>query len=197
MEQQAAGGRQRRMGGYHQLSRARHRGVERAMRPSLPTPVIPTEGASFALGHPEKFIDYSYRSEHEMTVAAKAIIDRYYGPGRGSPTSTAVPRAAARRWSKRRDIRTTSMASSRAPPRTPRRTWMRGGSGWRRRCTRARTASSLPRSRRSFTRPCSRSATRSTARRTGCSRIRPPASSMRARWSARRAMGRVASRQRR
>ncbi|MEQ1908629.1 MAG: tannase/feruloyl esterase family alpha/beta hydrolase [Vicinamibacterales bacterium] len=38
-----------------------------------------TEGASFALGHPEKFIDYSYRSEHEMTVAAKAIITRHYG----------------------------------------------------------------------------------------------------------------------
>src|SRR5581483_258950 len=28
--------------------------------------------ASFALGHPEKLIDYAYRSEHEMTVAAKA-----------------------------------------------------------------------------------------------------------------------------
>ena len=38
-----------------------------------------TEGASFALGHPEKFIDYSYRSEHEMTVAAKAVISRFYG----------------------------------------------------------------------------------------------------------------------
>ena len=29
--------------------------------------------ASFALGHPEKLIDYSYRSEHEMTVTAKAV----------------------------------------------------------------------------------------------------------------------------
>src|SRR5262249_34691148 len=29
--------------------------------------------ASFALGHVEKLIDYAYRSEHEMTVAAKAI----------------------------------------------------------------------------------------------------------------------------
>jgi feruloyl esterase len=35
--------------------------------------------ASFALGHPEKLIDYAYRSEHEMTVAAKAIIAAYYG----------------------------------------------------------------------------------------------------------------------
>jgi feruloyl esterase len=35
--------------------------------------------ASFALGHPEKLIDYAYRSEHEMTVAAKAIIAAFYG----------------------------------------------------------------------------------------------------------------------
>jgi feruloyl esterase len=38
-------------------------------------------GASFALGHPEKLIDYAYRSEHEMTVKAKAIIAAYYGDG--------------------------------------------------------------------------------------------------------------------
>ena len=37
--------------------------------------------ASFALGHPEKLIDYAYRSEHEMTVAAKAIIAAFYGKG--------------------------------------------------------------------------------------------------------------------
>ena len=36
---------------------------------------------TFALGHPEKFIDFAYRSEHEMTVTAKAIIDRFYGRG--------------------------------------------------------------------------------------------------------------------
>jgi feruloyl esterase len=35
--------------------------------------------AAFALGHPEKLIDYAYRSEHEMTVAAKAIVDAFYG----------------------------------------------------------------------------------------------------------------------
>src|SRR5882672_6992570 len=35
----------------------------------------------FALGHPEKLIDYAYRSEHEMTVKAKAIIAAYYGEG--------------------------------------------------------------------------------------------------------------------
>ena len=34
---------------------------------------------AFALGHPEKFIDFAYRSEHEMTVKAKAVIDAFYG----------------------------------------------------------------------------------------------------------------------
>jgi len=37
--------------------------------------------ASFALGHPEKLIDYAYRSEHEMTVKSKAIIAAFYGEG--------------------------------------------------------------------------------------------------------------------
>jgi feruloyl esterase len=35
--------------------------------------------ASFALGHPEKLIDFGYRSSHEMTVAAKAIVAAYFG----------------------------------------------------------------------------------------------------------------------
>ena len=30
--------------------------------------------AEFALGHPEKLIDFAYRSEHEMTVKAKVVI---------------------------------------------------------------------------------------------------------------------------
>lgn len=34
---------------------------------------------SFALAHPEKLIDFGYRSTHEMTVKAKAIIAAYYG----------------------------------------------------------------------------------------------------------------------
>jgi feruloyl esterase len=36
---------------------------------------------SFALGHPEKFVDFAYRSEHEMTVKAKAVIAAFYGKG--------------------------------------------------------------------------------------------------------------------
>jgi Tannase and feruloyl esterase len=38
-----------------------------------------TPGASFAFGHPEKLVDYAYRSEHEMTVKAKSIINTFYG----------------------------------------------------------------------------------------------------------------------
>jgi feruloyl esterase len=35
--------------------------------------------ASFALGHPEKLIDFGYRAAHEMTLAAKAIVANFYG----------------------------------------------------------------------------------------------------------------------
>ena len=34
--------------------------------------------ASFALGHPEKLIDFGYRAVHEMTVTAKAIVGAFY-----------------------------------------------------------------------------------------------------------------------
>lgn len=37
-----------------------------------------TSGGGFALGHPEKTIDFGWRSEHEMTVKAKAIIRAFY-----------------------------------------------------------------------------------------------------------------------
>ena len=35
--------------------------------------------ASFAMGHPEKAIDFAYRSEHEMAVKSKAIVTAFYG----------------------------------------------------------------------------------------------------------------------
>jgi feruloyl esterase len=35
--------------------------------------------ASWALGHPEKIVDFGWRSIHEMTVQAKAIINEFYG----------------------------------------------------------------------------------------------------------------------
>src|SRR6266404_6402633 len=34
---------------------------------------------SFALGHPEKLIDFAWRAVHEMTEKSKAIILGYYG----------------------------------------------------------------------------------------------------------------------
>ncbi|MEP7305801.1 MAG: tannase/feruloyl esterase family alpha/beta hydrolase [Acidobacteriota bacterium] len=38
-------------------------------------------GASFAMGHPEKLIDFGYRSVHEMTVTAKTLVGAFYGNG--------------------------------------------------------------------------------------------------------------------
>ena len=42
-------------------------------------PEEPVEDVSWALGHPEKFIDYAYRAEHVTTAATKQIIEAYYG----------------------------------------------------------------------------------------------------------------------
>jgi hypothetical protein len=33
----------------------------------------------FALGHPEKIVDFAYRAMHEMTAASKTIIQQFYG----------------------------------------------------------------------------------------------------------------------
>lgn len=38
-----------------------------------------TEGATWALEHPEKVVDYGYRAVHEMTTQAKAIVRAFYG----------------------------------------------------------------------------------------------------------------------
>ncbi len=38
-----------------------------------------TAGASFAMNHPEKLIDYGHRAVHEMTVQAKVAIGAFYG----------------------------------------------------------------------------------------------------------------------
>jgi feruloyl esterase len=35
--------------------------------------------AIFAMGHSEKYVDFAWRSVHEMTVKAKALINEYYG----------------------------------------------------------------------------------------------------------------------
>jgi feruloyl esterase len=38
-----------------------------------------TPGGAFVAGHPEKLIDFSWRSEHETTVKAKAVVEAFYG----------------------------------------------------------------------------------------------------------------------
>src|SRR5215471_10408730 len=45
---------------------------------STDTGHLGNDGA-FALGHPEKLIDFSWRSEHEMTIKAKALVQAFYG----------------------------------------------------------------------------------------------------------------------
>lgn len=35
--------------------------------------------AKFIMGHPEKFVDYAYRAEHETSVEAKILIKAFYG----------------------------------------------------------------------------------------------------------------------
>jgi Tannase and feruloyl esterase len=40
-----------------------------------------TPGAAFVIGHPEKLVDFAWRSEHEMTVKAKAVVEKFYGSG--------------------------------------------------------------------------------------------------------------------
>jgi feruloyl esterase len=38
-----------------------------------------TPGASFALGHPEKLIDFGFRAVHEMTAKSKVVVKAFYG----------------------------------------------------------------------------------------------------------------------
>jgi feruloyl esterase len=38
-------------------------------------------GAAWAIGHPEKLIDFGYRAVHETSVQAKAIVRAYFGRG--------------------------------------------------------------------------------------------------------------------
>ncbi len=65
------------------LSGAGARRSRAATPPRAPTPATRAAAwtRSFALGHPEKIIDFGYRAVHEMTVKGKAIIAKYYGNG--------------------------------------------------------------------------------------------------------------------
>jgi feruloyl esterase len=60
---------------YPALSRAVAAGYATA---STDTGHVGNNG-SFAVGHPEKVVDFGYRAVHEMAVQAKAIVDAYYG----------------------------------------------------------------------------------------------------------------------
>ena len=68
---------------------------------------------AFALGHPEKVIDFGYRAVHEMTVKAKAVIDAFYGSAAHARRSGMAARREAGRASPRPfAIRPTSTRSS-------------------------------------------------------------------------------------
>lgn len=62
-----------------------HRGLARAVSAGYAAAATDTghrgdaTDASWALGHPEKVIDFAYRAIHEMTVAGKAIAAAFYG----------------------------------------------------------------------------------------------------------------------
>src|SRR5882672_10862916 len=61
--------------GYPALAK----GVKRGYATSATDTGHSGSSASFALGHPEKLIDYAYRSEHVMAVAAKGVVRAFYG----------------------------------------------------------------------------------------------------------------------
>ena len=64
-----------------------YRGLAEAVRLSFATAATDTghsaEGtnADWALGQPEKIVDYGYRGIHEMTAQSKTIVQAYYGSG--------------------------------------------------------------------------------------------------------------------
>ena len=60
---------------YREMADALRRGYATA---STDTGHVGGRG-QFALGHPEKLIDFGWRSEHEMTVKAKALVTAFYG----------------------------------------------------------------------------------------------------------------------
>jgi feruloyl esterase len=62
--------------GYGALAAALNRGYATA---STDTGHAGGNDESWALGHPEKLVDWSYRAVHEMTVDSKLIINAYYG----------------------------------------------------------------------------------------------------------------------
>ncbi len=62
--------------GYGALAAALNRGYAAA---STDTGHASGNDESWALGHPEKLVDWSYRAVHEMTVDSKLVIEAFYG----------------------------------------------------------------------------------------------------------------------
>ncbi len=63
---------------YGGLATALRRGYATASTDTGHTSVPGPPDASWALGHPEKLVDYGHRAIHEMTVKAKAITTAFY-----------------------------------------------------------------------------------------------------------------------
>ena len=81
LERKIYGHWQRRLGGHDSI-RNNASSLLRADTPRASTDTghdATTPGGSFALGHPEKLIDFGNRAVHETTLKAKAIIAAYYG----------------------------------------------------------------------------------------------------------------------
>ena len=53
--------------------------------------------ASWAIGHPEKSIDFGSRAVHQTSVQAKAIIRAFYGVSLPATISSAAPTEVAKR----------------------------------------------------------------------------------------------------
>ncbi len=65
--------------GYPSLARAVERGYAAASTDTGHTGSA--IDASWALGHPEKVVDFGHRAIHEMTMKAKAVVTAFYGEG--------------------------------------------------------------------------------------------------------------------
>jgi feruloyl esterase len=52
--------------------------------------------AAWALGHPEKTVDFAYRAIHEMTMVGKAMVTAFTAMGRNEPTLEPVPMVGGR-----------------------------------------------------------------------------------------------------
>ena len=67
--------------------------------------------ATWALGHPEKIIDFGHRGIHEMTRVAKLIVEQFYGSAPKPHTLRGVRMVGARRSWKRSAIPPITTAS--------------------------------------------------------------------------------------